>query len=316
MGIYRASRLRTEAKAAAKFVALAMALSGIVATFQPWRAAARQSDPPQQQAVRSLTPIHRQLVSTAFFDDQPTQPAPSPASPDVTDQESHTDETVQRAHAPHWSRNPSDSHSQDLEEAAPDAPALGQVNRLADPPRLVLDPVPFAEPIVRGATFSGADRGLPASAQATSEPETEETEEAALAELELAAAALASQSVRSWDRWETVSMRRGQMQRARRRRVPPANSPSQQILRRVTPQERLRAFEWLFGPKEPQPPPRLTPVAAAAVAHDPACAAFYRFHQRGPRTVAVVGNGPLCETDAELINGMDVVMRLNRLNNW
>ena len=89
-----------------------------------------------------------------------------------------------------------------------------------------------------------------------------------------------------------------------------------EILERVTPQERLRAFEWLFGPKQPQPPPDLSPAAATAVAHDPACAAFYRRHPLGPRTVAVVGNGPLTEADAARIDGMDLVMRFNRLESW
>jgi len=95
-----------------------------------------------------------------------------------------------------------------------------------------------------------------------------------------------------------------------------AASPAYEILERVTPAERLRAFEWLFGPKAPQPPPSLSPVAAAAVAQDPACAAFYRRDLLGPRTVAVVGNGPLSEADARRVNGMDLVVRFNRLNNW
>ena len=95
-----------------------------------------------------------------------------------------------------------------------------------------------------------------------------------------------------------------------------AASPAYEVLERVTPQERLRAFEWLFGPKLPQPPEDLSPNAAAAVAHDPACAAFYRRHSLGPRTVAVVGNGPLTEADARRVNGMDLVVRFNRLNNW
>ena len=88
--------------------------------------------------------------------------------------------------------------------------------------------------------------------------------------------------------------------------------------RRLTPEKRLRAFEWLFGPKEAQSPPMLSPVAAAAIAHDRACAAFYRRHPQGPTTVAVVGNGPLSEADRDQINSpaMDVVMRFNRLNNW
>ena len=95
-----------------------------------------------------------------------------------------------------------------------------------------------------------------------------------------------------------------------------AASPAYELLERVTPQERLRAFEWLFGPKQPQPPPNLSPAAAAAVAHDPACAAFYRRDPRGPRTVGVVGNGPLSEADARRVNGMDIVVRFNRLNSW
>ena len=187
------------------------------------------------------------------------------------------DGAVHNAHAAQQSLQPAVSASPDAATGAAYAPVPDRADDEAHLPR----PLPAAAPIT-GPSDSGApldavsSDGAISAAQPSSDP-----------------APAASQNIEA-------------------RAAPLPNK----VLERVTPQERLRAFEWLFGPKQPQPPPGLSPAAAAAVAHDPACAAFYGRDPRGPRTVAVVGNGPLSEADARRINGMDLVVRFNRLESW
>ena len=315
------SRLRGVVKGAVKLTALVLVFSCILAFFLRWRAATRGSVPPRRRAVFSLAPLHRQLISTALSDDPSAQPAPSPASPDADGRKSALGQTGQRAHASQQALHPSISTSEDVTAGGAHAPVPGGADEQAHLSSLLPAAAPVIELSVSGASLDSRNTGA-SIAQPSSDPAAAPgaARNAAGAAPMLAAAQasapLAYQPRRRQRTEQDALARRRQHVGAAVPVVTLAASPAYEVLERVTPQERLRAFEWLFGPKLPQPPPELTPVAAAAVAHDPACAAFYRRDPLGPRTVAVVGNGPLSEADARRVDGMDLVMRFNRLNNW
>ena len=201
MGTQRASRLRREVKAVAKVVAFAMVLCGVVAA-SPWRPSARRPDPPRRRPALSPGPVHRQLVSTALFDDLPTQPAPSPASASIMLQGALADGTEQLAHGAQLSPQPSVSRPRDGTAAAGHASALSQPDVVAHLQQAVPAAVPLAEPSVRSSSLRSADRGMPEIAQPSSVPAPDAAEDAARIELALAAAAIASQPARPWDRWE------------------------------------------------------------------------------------------------------------------
>ena len=319
MSIRRASRLRSVARGAANPIALVLALSCLVVYAVRWRAAARGPVPSRHQAVSVSAPLHRQLVSTSLFDDPQAQPVPSPAS---QRRESVPREAVQRAHA---AQQPSVSTSPDAAAGAVHAPVPGRTDEEAFPSRLPSAAASTTELSVNGAPLQDSSDGGASAAQPSSDPAAAPgaARNAAGAAPMLAAAAAGAQASilprprrRQRNEQDALGRRREQVGAAVALAARAA-SPAYEVLERVTPQERLRAFEWLFGPKQPEPPqPNLSPAAAAAVAHDPACAAFYRRDPLGPRTVAVVGNGPLSEADARRANGMDLIIRFNRLNNW
>ena len=319
----RAFRLRSKATAVSA-IALFTVLSGFVASSLRWRASTPPSDPSRRQPVSGAAPIHRQLVSTALLDDPQAQRGPSPASPNVLSAEVPFTEAVQHAIAVQQAPQPSASRPQgDAVHAAPVA-AASQPDPMADLSWLLPASALISES--SGSDDATRDTG---TADAAADQLSSGPLPVGAAPSELAAVTVASPVRRARrrprDQQETLRRRRSQVGATL---LPvliavlavelAAGAPATHsaLLDRVTPEERLRAFEWLFGPKKTQAPPQLSPVAAAAVAHDPACAAFYRRHPNGPRTVAVVGNGPLSDADARRIHSMDLVLRINRLNNW
>ena len=269
----------------------------------------------------STSPAQRRLVTFASGEQSPVQTVLRPAAPRSRLQISSAQQAVHLATGAFQADQPSvqlsDSIAQDRWAASVSAAAPGDQAELVPALSATL---PFADASSAPSASSEPSRstapaGQPAGTSVGSAADAAASAQDSALDAEPVPVILVPRGVDSMPKRRSRARIRAAVAAAAAAAPNVISGPNRRL---VTPEGRLRAFEWLFGPKEARPQPALSPVAAAAVAHDPACAAFYRRHPEGPKTVAVVGNGPLSDADRDHINSpaMDVVMRFNRLNNW